>query len=113
MRLGCKLQSVWVFTSNSFLSIVEHDQDPGLLHVRARFPGDIETVFPGADVIETPSADYRYRTSLPREKVAEAMARLTRDINYDNFKNSVDVADRRDEYIRVWEVMWNAQRRRS
>ena len=100
---------MWIFTSNSFLSIVEHDQDSGLLHVRARFPGDIQEVFPGADVIETPSADYRFRTSLPRERVAETVARLAREIDYDNFKNSVSDAHRRDEYIKVWEVMWRAQ----
>ncbi len=103
---------MWIFTSNSFLSVVEHDQDPGLLHVRGRIAGDIEAVFPGADVIETPSADYRFRTSLPREKVAEAVGRLAREIDYGNFKNSVSDADRRDDYIKVWEVMWNAQRRR-
>lgn len=104
---------MWIFTSNSFLSVVEHDLDSGLLHVRARFAGDIEEVFPGADVIETPSADYRYRTSLPREKVADAMARLTREIDYDNFKNSVSDPARRDDYIKVWEVMWRAQRART
>lgn len=104
---------MWVFTSNSFLSIVEHDQDPGLLHVRARFSGDIEAVFPSADVSETPQADYRFRASLPRERVEEAMARLTREIDYDNFKNSVEDADRRDHYIKVWEAMWRAQHRES
>lgn len=103
---------MWIFTSNSFLSVVEHNEEPSLLHVRGRIAGDIESVFPGADVIETPSADYHYRTSLPREKVAEAVSRMAREIDYDNFKNSVDDAERRDDYIKVWEVMWQAQRRR-
>jgi len=102
---------MWIFTSKSFLSVVEHSEEPGLLHVRARFPGDIEEVFPQADVIETPHNDYRYRTSLPREKVAEAMARLTRAIDYDNFKNSVHNPGRKDAYIKVWEAMWQAQNR--
>lgn len=100
---------MWLFTSNSFLSIVEHDHDPSLLHVRARLAGDIEEVFPGADVIETPSADYRFRTSVPRERVAEAMARMVREIDYTNFKNSVSDPNRKDYYIKVWEVMWRAQ----
>lgn len=82
------------------------------MHIRARMKGDIEAVFPGADVIETPKADYRYRTSVARERVAEAVSRMVREIDYDNFKNSVDDADRRDDYIKVWEVMWQAQRRR-
>lgn len=100
---------MWLFTSNSFLSIVEHDHDPSLLHVRARLAGDIQEVFPGADVIETPTADYRFRTSLPRERVAEAMARMVREIDYTNFKNSVSDPNRKDHYIKVWEVMWRAQ----
>lgn len=102
---------MWIFTSNSFLSIVEHTDEPGLLHVRGRFPGDIEEVFPGADVIETPSADYRFRTSVPRERVAEALQRAVKAIDYDNFKNSVEQRSRKDAYIKVWEVMWQAQHR--
>ncbi len=102
---------MWIFTSKSFLSIVEHSEEPSLLHIRARFPGDIEEMFPQADVIETPYGDYRYRTSLPREKVAEALMRNVKAINYHNFKNSVDDVERRDAYIKVWEAMWQAQER--
>lgn len=100
---------MWIFTSTSFLSIVEHTEDSGLLHVRARFRGDIEELFPNADVIETPNHDYRFRTSLPRERVAEALTRVVKAIDYDNFKNSVHETMRKDAYIRVWETMWNAQ----
>ncbi len=100
---------MWLFTSKSFLSIVEHSDDPGLLHVRARFEGDIQEVFPSADVIEIPNTDYRYRTSLSRDQVAEAMVRIVKSINYPNFKDSVTDPSRKDTYIKVWETMWNAQ----
>lgn len=100
---------MWVFLSNSFLSIVEHDQDSSLLHIRARFKGDIEEVFASADVIETPHADYRFRATLPRERVAEAMARYVKNIAYTNFKDSVKASGRKDAYIKVWETMWSAQ----
>lgn len=100
---------MWVFLSNSFLSIVEHLEEPSLLHVRARFRGDIEQVFPNVDVIETPQADYRFRTSLPRERVAEALARYAKAIDYTNFKDSVTETPRKDAYIKVWESMWAAQ----
>jgi hypothetical protein len=100
---------MWIFTSKSFLSIVEHTDEAGLLHVRARFAGDIEEIFPSADVIETPHNDYRYRTSLPREKVVEALGRAIKGIDYDNFKNSVHEQPRKDAYIKVWEAMWQAQ----
>ncbi len=104
---------MWVFTSRSFVSIVEHADEPSLLHVRARFAGDIEELFPSADVIETPNADYRYRTSLPREKVAEAFVRSLKAIDYTSFKGTVEDPERKDAYIQVWEAMWGAQDRQN
>jgi hypothetical protein len=79
---------MWIFMSESFLSVVEHDADDNLLLVRARFEGDIDRVFPEADVAETPTSDYRYRAALPRERVAEAIAGRVRKIHYPNFKDS-------------------------
>ncbi len=102
---------MWIFTSKSFLSIVEHMDEPSLLHVRARFPGDIEEIFPQADVVETPHGDYRFRTSLPREEISEALTRYVTDIHYDNFKNSVHEPNRKGAYIKVWEAMSSAQER--
>ena len=37
---------MWIFLSDSFLSIVAHRDKPGVLLVRARRAGDIEAVFP-------------------------------------------------------------------
>ena len=37
------------------------------------------------------------------------MARMVREIDYTNFKNSVSDPSRKDHYIKVWEVMWRAQ----
>ena len=100
---------MWIFLSNSFLSIVEHNEEPSLLHVRARFRGDIEEVFANVDVSETPNADYRFRATLPRDRVAEAIARNIKGITYTNFKDSVKSSPRKDAYIKAWEVMWAAQ----
>ena len=41
---------MWIALNDSFLSIVATPEDPDTLVVRARFKGDIEAVFPGADV---------------------------------------------------------------
>jgi hypothetical protein len=41
---------MWVFLNDSFLSIVAHRTEPGVLLVRARTAGDIEAVFPQAHV---------------------------------------------------------------
>ena len=41
---------MWIFLSNSFISVVQKPGDNDLLTVRARIEGDIERVFPGAQV---------------------------------------------------------------
>jgi hypothetical protein len=102
---------MWVFMKDAFLSIVEHEAEPRLLHIRGRVRGDIEKIFPEADVVETIEGDYRFRTSLPRERVAQAVALRLSKINYTNFKNSVADMDRKQAYIDVWSAMYDEQHR--
>lgn len=77
---------MWVYLTRALLSIVAHRHQPENLLVRGRFRGDIERVFPGAAVTETPSADYRFRASVPRETVAQALAEAALAVEYTNFK---------------------------
>jgi len=104
---------MWVFLKNAFLSIIgptaRDAAPPGHLLVRARLPGDIERIFPHATVTETPSRDYRFRTLLPKGEVAAALARAVEQIDYDNFKASVQDEDRHEAYFDVWEAMATAQ----
>jgi hypothetical protein len=104
---------MWIFARKSFLSIVEHADEPRLLLVRARFPGDIEHWFPEAQIAETPEADYRFRTALPRERVAEAVALRVRQIDYPNFKAGIDDLHRHIAYTKVWSVMKQQQTERE
>lgn len=104
---------MWIYLSDSYLSIVEYRDDPTQLLVRARCPGDLERVFgPEISVAETPTHDYRYRTVLPRQRVAEVLADRVLAINYPNFKNSVREHDRHDAYFSAWSAMGGLQRRR-
>jgi hypothetical protein len=104
---------MWVFAKRAFLSIVEHADEPRLLHVRARFPGDIESIFPESEVIETPDGDYRFRTSLPRDRVAEAVALRIRQIDYTNFKGNISDYHRHEAYSEVWKVLREHQDEQS
>jgi hypothetical protein len=105
---------MWIFLSDSFLSVVAHKRDqPDMLLVRARVSGDIERVFPDADVSETPTADYRFRAVLPRGEVAGALAGTVLTIDYDNFKNSVTEHDRHDAYFGCWRSMHDFQTDRA
>ena len=79
---------MWLFTSKSFLSIVSDKENPtgDRLLVRSRILGDIDEVFPSADVIETPNADYRFRAWLPHSRVAVALSQYVEELDYTNFK---------------------------
>jgi hypothetical protein len=105
---------MWIFLSDSFLSIVEYRPDPSKLLVRARIRGDIERVFPGVRAVHTPvRADYAYRASIDRKAVAVAVSKQVLDIDYPNFKDSVLEDDRHDAYMGVWTTMNNYQRQRA
>jgi hypothetical protein len=96
---------MWVFLNNAMLSIVAERSNPGVLLVRARSAGDIEQVFPDAEVSETPTADYRFRAEVPTETVAEALATQVRGIDYPNFKSTIRETGRLHAYHDVWSVM--------
>jgi hypothetical protein len=100
---------MWIFTNKAFLSVVAHRNKPGVLLVRARMEGDIESTFPGAQVSVTPDADYLYRAELPAEQVTAVIAEQINAIDYDNFKGSVICHERHDAYMRVWATMYQTQ----
>lgn len=96
---------MWIFLSDSFLSIVAHRDKPGYLLVRSRNAGDIEAVFYGASVHHTPDHDYHYRAILPREEVGRVLGGRISGIDYGNFKNSVRDDVRHTFYFRAYNAM--------
>lgn len=101
---------MWLFLSDSFLSIVDKGGDGLTLLVRARKAGDIERVFPTAEVVKGGGTDYLFRARIDREEVVLRMAEAVRNIGYNNFKSSVKDHTRHDAYMGVWEVMYGYQR---
>src|SRR5689334_19998524 len=96
---------MWLFLSNAFLSIAADPGNPDLLLVRARAAGDIERVFPGTEVTDTPERDYRYRALIGRDAVAQALYEAARRVHYSQLKASVTEHDRRLAYFDVWRRM--------
>ena len=101
---------MWIFLNEAFLSIVDKGGDGTTLLVRARRRGEIEKVFPGILVQETPGNDYRFRARIPRDQVAKAIASAIESIGYPNFKGSVHDPLRHEAYLGVWEVMHRYQK---
>jgi hypothetical protein len=103
------LFAMWICLSDAFVSIVGHRHAPDLLLVRARREGDLERVFPGADVRRTPAADYLFRAEIPRDQVASAIARELLRIGYPNFKDSVPDDALHAAYSQFWTAMVRVQ----
>lgn len=102
---------MWLFTSNTFVSVVadrDDTQSPRLL-VRARIEGDIDQLFPDAEVMETPLADYRYRAWVDRQAVSNAFKKQVEGLTYTNFKNSVKDKERLRPFMNVWQAMFDQQ----
>jgi hypothetical protein len=82
------------------------------LLVRARIKGDIEAVFPNVKVIVTSKKDYRFRSYIKRVEVEAAISDRLKNIDYENFKNSVPESNpniRHDAYNRIWAVLYGVQ----
>jgi hypothetical protein len=95
--------------SDCFVSIVSKDCGPNELMVRARRPGDIEKLFPGAVVTEYTASDYHYRAAVKKTAIKAALANEVDRVTYDNFKSSVDDDPLHNAYMRVWTAMASLQ----
>ena len=102
---------MWLFTSKSFVSIVVDLNDESRRLVRARFSGDIQELFPNAEVREGEGTDYKFRASIPAEEVADCLKEYVMAMKYGNFKDSVpdDQEQRKKAYFSVWSTMHGFQ----
>jgi len=101
---------MWIALNDSFVSIVAHRERADKLLVRARLPGDIEAVFPDAQVFSVSGADYKYRAVIDRTEVGNILADRADDIEYDDFKSSVTDQRRHDAYLSIWSIMRGMQK---
>ena len=110
---------MWLLTTFGYFSIVEkpEDQGSGLLTVRARVRGDLESLrakyLPGLGELRcTPDRDYAWRGRVARTELAAALGRIVLDIDYANFKGAVAQRmgyAREQVYNEVWETLAGLQ----
>jgi hypothetical protein len=101
---------MWLFTDKGFLSIIQDFRDPDTLIVRSRFPDHIGHFFPDAEIVKTPGRDYLYRALLPRQEVAAALKKYTEEMDYTNFKDSLDEPIYQRACSEVWGIMRRFQK---
>lgn len=97
---------MWIATNKGWLSIVKHRDKQDILLVRARNKNHIESIFEDAEVYEDANADYPYRADLHLYTVGAVIDDLLMNINYDNFKASVDDYHYHHALVGVWEEMY-------
>jgi hypothetical protein len=95
---------MYIFGQRGIFSIVAHETKRGMLMVRS--PG--RHYFPLAKIVRTDDRDYLYRTTLPREVVAQRIAEVIAKIDYTNVKDSVS-DDRHLAYFNVWSIIMDVQ----
>lgn len=102
---------MWVAMNDSFVSIVADRNDPNGVVVRARVYQDLVAFCPEreTDIIESNDSDYRFRIFMPQKQAADIMFEKTALIDYDNFKDSVSEAWRKNAYMSIWTVMNKVQ----
>ena len=93
---------MWIFASDSFLSIARDRNSPRRLLVQSRRREDLTAVFPDAEVIEGREGDYPFRASMPEEEVARAIADRVRTIDYGNLKDAIEDRDLSAFAHQVW-----------
>ncbi|HOJ59080.1 MAG TPA: hypothetical protein PK878_02230 [bacterium] len=99
---------MWIFTSNAFVSIVKDRNNPERRLVRARCAGDIEALFPDADVFQDPGADYRFRAFLPASEVSQRLSEYVQAMEYTNFKHSIP--REKEKYHEACTWVWSLMR---
>ena len=103
-----------VMTTIGFFSIVQKPEDrhKNTLTIRARVKSDLEALRQGylpdmGEILDHLGTDYRYRAVAPQTSVANALSRLTLEVDYDNFKDEVQRMQG-DERARAYSEVWCA-----
>ena len=105
---------MWLLTTFGFFSVVRKPGETGLT-VRARVRTDLEALgkeyLPSLGPITADGGtDYPFRARVAPEALAAAVARMVEEIDYSNFKDTVDTRQGR-ERAHVYGEVWSALRK--
>tara|TARA_B100000131_G_C17848147_1_gene504769 strand:- start:87 stop:419 length:333 start_codon:yes stop_codon:yes gene_type:complete len=103
-------ENMWIGLNDGWLSIVENWNDEDTLLVRARKLEHLLNAFPACEYWRDLEADYPFRAYIPRSAVAKMIAKKIENIDYPNFKNSVEEKKLAYAYGDVWQTMFYTYR---
>lgn len=93
---------MWIFTRKGFVSAVLHKDDPETMVVRARAQEHLEALFPTVNIISLKRADYPHRVHIPREDFIMWATLQAEDIDYPDFKSSLEDHDYHHVCSKIW-----------
>lgn len=113
---------MWILMDTGFISIVQHNRDPRLMLVRSRVEDDLAALGTDCaahgwdlDIERDDTADYRWRTIIPRDVLADILRDRVLGIDYDShvkdvaLERSAPNPARRDAYYDTWAAMHTMQ----
>jgi len=100
---------MWIFTQDAYITISQDANERDRFMIRARVKGDIEKLFPKAQVIRMDDADFLFRAFVPKKRVIAVLSRAIGDIEYTSFKGGVTDRCRKYFYDQVWSIMADMQ----
>lgn len=101
---------MWFCFNDGFISAVQHRDDPETLVVRARRREILDTLFPEQLVVVGGSTDYNYRVFIGKKEFNKIVSKRIQDIDYTNFKNSVEDDELHHLYADFWRLHYDYQR---
>jgi hypothetical protein len=108
---------MWICFNNAFLSIVEDTYNSDMVFVRARrgehLNAFLQRVSDKPQIKKTPNSDYQYRIHIDKKTAAFIVCEHMMNIDYSNFKNSVEDDNLHRMYNKFWSVGMMALDERS
>ena len=95
---------MWIMHNNAFLSAVKDWGTEDGLVVRARNRQHLQEHFPHHEVHEIEYSDYQYRMFITKKEYADAVHASIMNIEYHNFKDSVEDDLLHSFYLYVWNL---------
>ena len=95
---------MWVLTNHGFYSIVKIlDTNPEEFWIRSRRKEHLTTYFSEERIIHTHATDYQYRVTINKEELIDIFNHLPQEIDYTNFKDSIQDKELKDAALYVWQ----------
>lgn len=98
---------MWIFTKNGFLSAVANDTDPDKVRVRARKQEHLVHSLGPVEVIELPTADYRWHCDITRAHFIEFLTEAVLDMDYTSHVKE-EIAGDDNQMYRAMLSCWTA-----